>query len=106
MSKSNPSPTPQEILRSRLEMLGERFRTRAADDLGQMRSALARADHQLLRERAHRLSGVAATFGYPEVGEAAKSLDNSINRNALAEEIGANAQRLFELLALASSVPE
>ncbi len=106
MSEANPSPTPQDILRSRLEMLGERFRTRAADDLGEMRNALARGDHQLLRERAHRLSGVAATFGYPEVGEAAKSLDDSIKRNDLAEEIGAKAHRLFDLLGLACSVPE
>lgn len=106
MSEANPSPTPQDILRLRLEMLGERFRTRAADDLGQMRSALARGDHQLVRERAHRLSGMAATFGHPEVGEAAKSLDEAIKRNDVAGEIGAKAQRLFDLLGLACSVPE
>lgn len=84
-----------------MEGLRERFRARAADDLKTMSSAFTVAEHEILRERAHRLAGVAATFGYPEVGEAAGSLDETIRENATAEEIGCAARRLFDLLSRA-----
>lgn len=106
MSATEPPQSSQDLLRSRLESLRGRFRVRAEDDLGAMTDALVSGERDVLRERAHRLAGVAATFGYPAVGKAAKKLDDLVSEGALAEETDAAAARLFYLLGrLASSPP-
>ncbi len=106
MNKGDLPHSQEDLLRSRMEGLRERFRTRVAEDRDAMTAAWARADRRVLRERAHRLAGVAATFGYPEVGDAAKSLENLIKAAVLAEDIDAAAQRLFVLLDQAGSSPQ
>lgn len=88
-----------------MESLRERFRERAADDLAAMKAAWASGERQALRERAHRLAGVAATFGYPRVGEAAKLLDDLLKPDGIAEETDAAAQRLFDLLGRVGATP-
>lgn len=86
-----------------MESLRDRFRTRAAEDLEVMSAALDRADLVLLRERSHRLAGVAGTFGYPDIGEAARALEEAIDRHDSTEGVGAAALRLFALLSVAGS---
>lgn len=86
--------------------LKERFRARAAEDLEVMSAALDAADFEQLRERSHRLAGVAATFGYPEIGEAARALDDAVKGHASAADAGPAARRLLALLRLALSSPE
>jgi HPt (histidine-containing phosphotransfer) domain-containing protein len=106
MSNGDLPQSQEDLLPSRMDALRERFRSRVAEDRDAMTAAWARADHRLLRARAHRLAGVAATFGYPEVGDAAKSLENLITAAVWGEDIDAAAQRLFVLLDLAGSSPE
>jgi len=106
MSATEPPQSPQDLLRVRMESLRRRFRARAADDLGAMKAGWASGERDDLRERAHRLAGVAATFGYPAIGEAAKLLDDLINQGANAEDTDAAAERLFDLLGhIAASPP-
>ena len=103
MSVIEPSQAQQDLLRSRMESLRGRFQARIAEDLDAMTAALARLDHEMLRDRSHRLMGVAATFGYPKIGEAARVLEQSIDRDAPEGEIGSAARRLFALLKFAQS---
>lgn len=98
MSPHELPQSPQDLLRIRLDSLRGRFRERAADDLSAMKDAWACGESRVLRERAHRLAGVAGTFGYPAIGEAAKLVDDLIHQRAPAEQTDAAAQCLFELL--------
>jgi HPt (histidine-containing phosphotransfer) domain-containing protein len=88
-----------------MESVRGRFRARAADDLGAMTAARASGERHSLRERAHRLAGVAATFGYPAIGDAARLLDDLIDQGALDEDTDAAAERLFELLVNVAASP-
>lgn len=98
MSKIEPPQSPHDLLHSRMESLRVRFRARAADDLRAMTAAWASRELHSLRELAHRLAGVAAMFGYPAIGNAARLLDDMIDQGALDEDTDAAAERLFELL--------
>lgn len=86
-----------------MEALRARFQDRAGEDLAAMSHASACGDLGLLGERCHRLAGVAATFGYPEVGNAAKFLEDLIEQSAPPKDISAAARQLFALLGRASA---
>ncbi|GHD42366.1 diguanylate cyclase (GGDEF) domain-containing protein [Marinobacter persicus] len=75
---------------SRLADLRERFATRAAEDLQELerRAQVMREqgfDQAVMEDvcaRLHRLAGSAGTFGFPELGEAARSLEKMLKAQA------------------------
>ncbi len=75
---------------SRLAELRERFAARAADDLKELEARAQRiqsegADAAVVADvcaRLHRLAGSAGTFGFPELGEAARSLEKMLKAKA------------------------
>jgi len=77
-----------------------RFQARAGDELAVIEAALANGDRPTIIDRAHKLAGIAGMFGYPEIGDAAFSLEQA----ALADEETGGAllpagERLRTLLA-------
>ncbi|HZW15565.1 MAG TPA: response regulator [Brevundimonas sp.] len=62
-----------------MEALRQRFRERAARDLDLLRRCLAADDPgaAAVETTAHKLAGSAAIFGFPQVGEAARAVDEA-----------------------------
>ena len=60
-----------------LAPLRAKFASRLADDLDAFRGAEARGDTEAIIDRAHKLAGLAAMMGAPEVGEAALLLEET-----------------------------
>ena len=95
-----------ELLRSHLEILKVRFVQRAADDAAGMLDSLDRRDRAGLGDRAHRLAGIAATFGYPAIGEQASVLQQVIAENPSDADLGVAVRRLVELLEMCNLPPD
>ena len=93
---------PSGDVSSRLAELRERFAARAADDLKELeRRALVMQDQGFdqtvvadVCARLHRLAGSAGTFGFPELGEAARSLEKMLKARAHSGENGITVSRL------------
>ena len=92
-----------ELLRSHMEILKVRFVRRAVEDAGGMLDSLSRGDRAGLRDRAHRLTGIAATFGYPAIGDAASTLQQAIAENPSDAELAVAVRRLVTLLEMCDS---
>ena len=92
-----------ELLRSHMEILNVRFVQRAADDAAGMLDSLDRGDRAGLGDRAHRLAGIAATFGYPAIGEEASVLQQAIAENPSDAELAVAVRRLVTLLEMCDS---
>lgn len=86
------------LLRSRIDLLRSRFIERAADDEIQIAEALQHTDRAKLRERAHRLAGIAATFGYAEIGDQAACVQAATDKAVPDAELAAATKRLIALL--------
>ena len=67
-------------IEAKLAELAVRFAGRAAEDRAALADAVARNDRGTIRARAHKLAGVAAMFGFPEIGEAALVLELAAER--------------------------
>ena len=78
--------------------LRARFASRAGADRTALLDALERQDQEQLRERAHRLAGSAATFGYPEIGTAAFALQAAVDGGVSESELSSAAQHLADQL--------
>lgn len=87
-----------ELLHAHMEILKVRFVQRAADDAAGMLDSLDRGDRAGLADRAHRLAGIAATFGYPAIGEEASALQQVIVEEPSDADLGVAVRRLVELL--------
>jgi len=94
---------------SRLTELRERFAVRAASDLKELeqRAQLMHnnsADPSVVADvcaRLHRLAGSAGTFGFPELGEAARSLEKMLKARAGNEDaLGGSGLAVEKILAL------
>lgn len=80
---------------SRLAQLRERFTARAADDLKHLEERIRLmqgegADSLVVSDvcaRLHRLAGSAGTFGFPELGEAARSLEKMLKAKTSNENV-------------------
>lgn len=102
---------------SRLAELRERFAARAADDLKELeqRARLMQsegADGAVIADvcaRLHRLAGSAGTFGFPELGEAARSLEKMLKAKASAggnlEACGLVVEKILALRTMLESPP-
>ena len=76
----------------RFAELIEKFRRRALGEAEQLGQALAAGDRERVRFLAHSLAGAAGTFGFTELSELARPLDE-------AAAAGADPARLEELAA-------
>ena len=98
MNSSSKNDASREILQFRLSELRERFIQRMRED----RNALARAwdcgDKPAVRERAHRLAGVAASFGFPAIGGAAAEVQDALDTSSSGAEPETAIMRLIALL--------
>lgn len=89
-----------ELLRARMEIFKIRFVQRAADDAAGLLDALSRGDRAGLQDRAHRLAGIAATFGHPDIGDEASTLQQAITAELPDDDVAVAVQRLIALLNL------
>lgn len=62
-------------LEAKMAELAARFAGRAGEERAALVQALANGDRSALRDRAHKLAGIAAMFGFPAIGEAALALE-------------------------------
>ena len=69
----------EELLQARLLGLRERFVSRLAQDRADIIRARKAGDNRTVRNIAHRLAGASASFGFPEIGEAAVRLEAAID---------------------------
>lgn len=63
------------MLDAKVAELAAVFAARAGEERAWLGKALETADIETLRDRAHKLAGIAGMFGFPEVGEAALQLE-------------------------------
>lgn len=75
--------------------LAATFLDELADLLGKARAAAARADVAAVRQAAHSLKGSAATLGFVELAEAARSIEVDAREGRLeGEQLAAGMHRL------------
>ena len=77
-----PAPGPADL--ALLDPDGS-FRARLEADCAAVASLDSGGDLSPLREIVHRLAGAAGTFGYPELGDVAISLDEAFRDGRVAE---------------------
>lgn len=65
----------------RLAVFRQRFLSRAIEDAIALRQALAADAWDDMRRRAHNLAGNAGLFGFAEIGEDARRLEEAIDEN-------------------------
>ena len=80
---------------ARMGELSARFAARAVEERAELADAVAAGDREAVRQRAHKLAGVAAMFGHPAVGEAALALELAAERDERLEEPAATLDRLL-----------
>ena len=80
----------------KLAELGRKFAARAREERAALAQAMADDDRTALRDRAHKLAGIAPMVGFPRVGEAALALELAAEDGAA---ITAPAQALDQTLA-------
>ncbi|MHA6316311.1 Hpt domain-containing protein [Altererythrobacter sp. CAU 1778] len=83
-------------LDARMAELARRFAARAGAERAGLSQALAAGDGKAVRDRAHKLAGIAAMFGYPEIGEAALALEIAAENG---EDLSVAARELDDRLA-------
>ena len=66
---------------ARLALLSERFARDARQERTHLLADLMAGRATMLRQRAHRLAGTAAMFGFPKLGAAALALDDALERH-------------------------
>ena len=77
-----PAEIPEAMATKPSAALEDRYRSRKSQLVSQLRQSLARApgqtDWEELTRQLHRLAGVAATFGEPELGEVSRRLEHQL----------------------------
>ncbi|MFB0613077.1 Hpt domain-containing protein [Aurantiacibacter poecillastricola] len=63
-------------IEARMAQMAERFAARAGEYRAILQEAVARDDREAVCSQAHKLAGIAAMFGHPEIGEAAARLED------------------------------
>ncbi|EQB31880.1 Hpt domain-containing protein [Sphingobium ummariense] len=87
----------------RMAALRDRFIAQTAQDLERLRAGIPARDWIDVRDICHRLSGRGGMFGFPELGDAARALEESIDRgdalqvlDRLSDQLLAEAERLAQ----------
>lgn len=89
------SDDQERNLEKRLASLRERFRLRLLTDHEALVHAVASGDADRTLVTVHRLAGVAASFGYVQIGECAAEVQVKMNCGASAEELKPALDRLI-----------
>ena len=84
-----------------LEALRLRFLARCAEDRAAIAEAAAAGDAERLKHLSHKLTGAAGTFGYPELSEAARIVEDQIDQGE--PPTPASLQKLDQILASTAS---
>ena len=80
---------------AKMAELSARFAVRAGDERDGLQAELAADDRFAIRDRAHKLAGIAAMFGHADVGAAALELETAVEEG---DDITAPASLLLRLL--------
>ncbi len=89
-------------LEARMAELAARFTARAGEERMAIAAALAANDRATLRDRAHKLAGIAGMMGHDAIGRAALALEETVESGG---DPAAAARQLTAMLdALAQSV--
>lgn len=91
----------QQLVDERISALRSRFVQRARDDRAALQLCREQNDRVSVRDLAHRLAGVAATFGFPEIGNAAFEVQDALDRDKSEDALAEAVDRLIDLLDLA-----
>jgi PAS domain S-box-containing protein len=81
----------------RLQGMRAAYIASLAEKAGKIREAQASEQWETVQVLAHRLSGTAATYGFPEITDAARACEEALRRNDGENAVGLT-QRLVELL--------
>lgn len=71
----------------RMAALRGRFITQTANDVERLRAGIAAREWFDVRDICHGLAGRAGMFGFPELGDAARALEESIDRGDAPESL-------------------
>ena len=82
-----------------MDALRARFGERLLDDLDQLGRALNGRDREAMHRIAHRMSGAAGMFGYPQLSAKGAALEDAIDRNRPDEEVAEFAAALMAEIA-------
>lgn len=85
----------------RLLALRARFVQRAGEDRDRLNQAFAAGDNESVRRIAHGLAGIAGSFGFDAIGDAAARIEEKLDEEAPLPEIAAALDALSALLARA-----
>ena len=102
-SISSDESSRAEVLRSQMEIFKTRFVQRARDDAATLRDCLGRGDRAGLNDCAHRLAGIAATFGYPAIGEDASALQQTLAEDPSDNDRAVAVIKLVAMLEICNS---
>ena len=81
------------VIDSKIAELASRFAGRADKEREALAQAFVAGDRIALRDRAHKLAGVSAMFGFDEIGNAAFALEEAADSGASLEEPYARLDR-------------
>ena len=80
----------------RMQQLRIRFAERALCERDELQTALSAGDHATAIRILHSLAGNAGLFGHPELGDAARDLEQALERGAGDGETRTMVQRLMQ----------
>lgn len=101
MERVHPGATPTSDFDSRLAALRARFRERLAEErewFGAVAAGGGFADAETVRDRSHKLSGIAGSLGYGAVSEAARMLERTLINHADPSDLSAYVADLVATL--------
>lgn len=82
-------------IEGRMAELRAAFVIRARVNHEALIAAEARGDREEIRLIAHNLAGKGGLFGFPEITEAARHIEDAIDEDAPSEALGACCERLY-----------
>lgn len=87
-----------DVIQTRLEDLRRRFVLRMFQDRDVLAQAWEMRDYQTIFDYSHKLSGIAGSFGYADVGDAAEELQNMLEASADDLLVGTSLAAVLNLI--------
>lgn len=85
---------------ARLAAIAERFAAAAGESAAAIEAALGRKDWSELARLCHSLAGRAGMFGYADIGDAARSVDEALHAGHSGSAVATLTQDLLRRMAL------
>ncbi len=89
-----------------MEIFKTRFVQRAVDDAAVLMDCLSRGDRAGLGNCAHRLAGIAATFGHPVIGDEASALEQMLAEGPSDDDLAVAVRKLVAMLETCNPPPD